>query len=182
MSGARCAPPLPILDHNSAAREHHSRHACDFHALVEIVIGLLVMGFGANGVGCLGVPDHDIGIAAWCDNAFLWIDAEQLSGIGTAELDPAIEGKFPSTNSRGIEHHHAILDAWAAVRNLREVVVSQLFAGRPAVLSALEPEWAVVGGDSLKVVDRDRFPQCLLVALLTIWGRADPLGAFKSRS
>src|SRR5262249_31451889 len=79
-----------------------------------------------------------------------------------------------------VEHHHAVLDAWHAVWDLREVTFAQLFAGSAPVLAPLVPEVAVVGGDDLQVVDTYGLPEGLLIALLAERRRADPLGALEA--
>src|SRR5262249_34857161 len=83
--------PRAILHEDAPAREDDRWHAGDLHTLIEIVVGALMLARRADRVRRLGIPDHDVGVAAGGNDALLWVDAEELGGIGAAELHPAIE-------------------------------------------------------------------------------------------
>src|SRR5579859_4559 len=155
VSGALLAFPLSILDEDAPTREHDARHSDDLHAFIEVVVGAVVGGLRLDGVLRFGVPDDDIRVAAGRDDALARVDAEELGGVGAAQLDPAVEGEASATHALGVEDHHAVFDAGDAVGDLREIAFAQLFAGGPAIGAALKPEIAVVGRDDLKVVGAD---------------------------
>src|SRR5262245_57992261 len=62
----------PILDNDVAARKHRLGNASHFAALVCAVIHTHVVGGGTDGLFTIGIEDHDVGIGAHGDRAFLW--------------------------------------------------------------------------------------------------------------
>src|SRR5688572_2986977 len=64
------------LDDQLAARQHHVYIALHLKSLEHRVIHTHVMRGGADGVVCLWVPDHEVGVTAYRDFPLAWIHAK----------------------------------------------------------------------------------------------------------
>ena len=142
--------PCPV-----AAADGVARNALDGAAFEDVEVDVLVVGLGRDGAFGVGVPDHDVGVAADPDRALARVQIEDLGGIGGGQADEVLGGEAPGVDAFVPQHRHAVLDPGGAVGNLREVVLAHLLL--------LGAEAAVIGGGGLQVSGLDAAPQCLTV-------------------
>src|SRR5204863_1239261 len=172
--------PLPCaaqkfipVNHHAPSREDSIRHTRDLDSLKHRIIHAHVVSFGADGVFAVGIEDNQVGVAADGDRSFSWIQAEELGGSGGNQLDKPVQAETAVGDSAGINQAHPVLDAWAAIGNLREVVLPQFFL-------LFETKWTVIGGDDLQVIALESVPELLLVPLFAQRRRENILRAFKA--
>src|SRR4051812_7904755 len=75
----------------------------------------------------VGIEDDQIGVAAGCDRAFAWKEAEELGGSGTERIDEAVYVETSDAHSMCVHEVNTFFDARNAVWNLREGSRSKLF-------------------------------------------------------
>src|SRR5262245_35973598 len=74
LARALFAFPLAVLHQYPPTREHHAWHARHFHALVEVVVGVLMLFGRGDRKGLVGIPQHNIGVGTRRDHALLRVD------------------------------------------------------------------------------------------------------------
>ena len=131
------------------------------------------MSFGADGVFAVRIEDNQVSVAAYRNRSFAWIQAEELCRSGGNQLDKPVHAETAVGDSAGINQAHAMLDAWAAVGNLREVILPEFFL-------FFETERAMISGDDLQVIALQSIPQLLLMPFFPQWRRENILCAFKA--
>src|SRR5262245_53944911 len=155
----RAPDELPVLDHQSAARQHGVGGAGHLASLVRVVVDLHVERLRRQGERAVGIENDDVGVGAWRDRALLREQAEDLRRRRGRQLDEAVQRDAPFAHAAVVDQAHACLDAGRAVRDLREIVAAELFL-------LLHAERAVIGGDALQIVEGQAAPQFLLLRLL----------------
>src|SRR5438445_12761884 len=140
--------PLPCAaqkflpaNHHAPSREDSIRHTRDLDSLKHRIIHAHVVSFGADGVFAVGIEDNQVGVAADGDRSFSWIQAEEPGGSGGNQLDKTVHAETAVGDSAGINQAHPETDAWAAIGNLRAVVILRI------VLGTDTSRTAVVGND-----------------------------------
>ena len=159
LSLPRVAEKFVFFHHNSTPRENNVGHSRNLYAFKHRVIHAHVVSLGANGVFPLGIEDHEVGIAADCNGSLSWIQTKKFCGSGGNQLDESIDAETPLGNTAGVDQTHAMFDARAAIRNLREVISSQLFL-------LFEAERTMISRNDLKVIALESVPKFFLMPLL----------------
>src|SRR4051812_10966543 len=164
---------LTVADDDRAARQDDVAAALDGSALVAGVVDVHVMGGRGDRVSPVRVVDDDVGVGPDRDRALLREHPEHLRGRGRDDLDPAFARDAATDDAPVVEKVDAVLDPGQAVRDLPEVVPSEL-------LLPVEVERAVVGRNELEVVLDETRPQ-VVPGLLCPQGRgADELRALEA--
>ena len=109
-------------------------------ALVEVVVRLRVLRRRRDRVLALRVEDDDVGVGAERDRALARVEAEELRRVRRQQLDHPVERDPALADAEVVDHLQPVLEARAAVRDLREVVLADR-------LLAVPEEGAVVGRD-----------------------------------
>ena len=81
-AAAGATDELVVFDDDVATGDDDFGVAFDVEAFEHGVIDTHVVGGGADDVIGFGVPDDDVGVAAYGDFAFLGIEAEEFGGRG----------------------------------------------------------------------------------------------------
>src|SRR5579872_7280510 len=80
LAAAGLAQELAIVYDHFSARHHHTRVALHAEAFEHRVIHAHVMRLGADGMIRVGIPQHDIRVAAGGQHAFTRVHAEDTRG------------------------------------------------------------------------------------------------------
>src|SRR5262249_37412602 len=123
-------------------------------------------------VALFAVPHEDVGVGTDGDRPLAGIEPENLRRRGRRDLDEAVHRDAPLTDAAVPEEVEPRLDTRHPVRDLREVVFTEL-------LLSLLTEWAMVGGDDLQIVRLQPTPEVLLHARRPKRRRADVLCALE---
>src|SRR5579871_2281215 len=118
VAASGCRDVLAVVDDEFASREDFLRVALHLPTLEHGVVAAHVVGCGGDEVVGRGVPEDDVGVGFWGDDALLWIHAEDPGGSGGGDLDEALEGYFSGVDAMMKEQLHAVFDAGAAVGDL----------------------------------------------------------------
>ena len=133
----------------------------------------------------VGVPDDDVGVAAWGDHTLLRIHPEHPCRRRAAGLDPALQRQLAGDDTL-VDQLHAVLDATDPVGDLGE-------ASEPHLLLVLHAERAVIGRHHGELVHPQALPQITLVTVAHLTdvvgivilaadgGAAHPLGTLEPR-
>src|SRR6516164_11561490 len=120
---------IAAVDDDLAARQDSFRISLHLETFVGVVVDIHVMGLAVEDADRLlagGIENDDVGIAADRNRAFLRKQPKNLRRPGRSQLDKAIERNMALGNAVVIDQAHAVLDAWAAIRNFAEIVLAEL--------------------------------------------------------
>src|SRR5882724_632268 len=173
LAGAGATDEFAGVDDGAAAGENCFGRAFDLDALEHGIVHAHVVGFSADDFFVIGIEDDQVGVGANGDGAFARIEAKEFSGRDCNQLDKTVRRKMFAVDPAGIHETQAVLDAGAAIGNLGEIVLAELFL-------LLEAEGAVVGGNNLQSVFGEALPELFLVPLFAERRSEDILGAFKT--
>src|SRR5205814_6724439 len=154
-------------------RQSRNRHNSVLDSLKHRLLHAHVVSFGADGVFAVRIEDNQVSVAAYRNRSFAWIQAEELCRSGGNQLDKPVHTETALCDASGINQAHAMLDAWAAVGNLREVILPEFFL-------FFETERAMISGDDLQVIALQSIPQLLLMPLFPQRRRENILRALKA--
>src|SRR2546429_624678 len=158
LAGACSADEFSGVNNGAAAAEDGFGRALDLDAFEHGIVHAHVMRFRADEFFVVGIEEHEVGVRAHGDSALARVEAKQFCGRGGDELDKAIRREVLAVDAAGVDQAEAVLDAWSAVRNFREVVLAEF-------LLLLEAERAMVGRDDLQRVFREALPKFFLMPL-----------------
>jgi len=103
------------------------------------------MSFGADGVVGRRVPEDNVCVTPWRENAFARIHAEDARGGGGNQFHEAIDRQLSLIHPMVMDQLQPVFDAGTTVRNLGEIVLAEY-------LLILETKWAMVCGNHLQMV------------------------------
>src|SRR5271155_2759059 len=142
---AWAADKLSCVNYSAPARKDGLRRAFDLNALKHRIIHAHVVRLCADHLLFVRVKNHEVGVRSNRNGSFARIETKEFCGRGGDQFDEAIGGESLSMDSACVDEAETVLDARAAVRNFREVVLAQFFL-------LLEAKRAVVGGNYLQRV------------------------------
>lgn len=176
------AEPNLAVDEALAAQIDLLRDTLDRHAFIDVIVGLHVVGAGADGMRLVGIPDDNVGIGSNGDGAFLWITAENFGWIGAIEFDKAVGRDFAAVYAQMPHDHQAVFDTGHTVGDFGEIALAEFLAGTavagvllfvgdpvatvmilrpllPRTHATFIPEVAVIGADGLQCAFLDRLSE-----------------------
>ena len=142
LAGSYLAHELVVFDDDLAPLQDQGRVAFDgdvfvgtiVHVHVQVLLGQLVL--------LVGVPEHQVGIAADGDSTLLGVKSKEAGWSCGTDLDETVKGKPPLAHSLAVDKRHPGFDSWRTVGDLREIIT-------PALLLFGKGPRAVVCGNGL---------------------------------
>src|SRR5437870_2274294 len=130
LAGACSADEFSGVNNGAAAAEDGFGRALDLDAFEHGIVHAHVMRFRTDEFFVVGIEEHEVGVRAHGDSALARVEAKQFCGRGGDELDKAIRREVLAVDAAGVDQAEAVLDAWSAVRNFREVVLAEFLLDR----------------------------------------------------
>src|SRR5271170_6387659 len=142
---------IPFHNH-TAARQHGIGHTRNLNSLEHRIVNAHMMSLYTDGVLAVRIEDHQVRIADDGDRALARIQTKKLRGSGRNQLYKAVHAESPPGNAARIDQAQAVLNSGTAIRNLCEIIASQLF-----LLS--ETEGTVIGRHHLQMIALQSGPE-----------------------
>lgn len=106
------------------------------------------MGLSGNGALPVWIPDDNVGVRAHGYDSLSRVQVEDPGGVRAGDRDETLGIHYAGVDALFPEHGQSVLDAVHAVRDLREVLLTQSLL--------LGVERGVVAADNLQIISEKR--------------------------